>query len=231
MWRPAAVLALLIGVAIGAPAAAPGAGTKVDLELVLAVDSSASVDREEFALQFEGIARAFRDPEVIQAIADGPYGAIAVTVVEWSSLDRQAINIPWHRIDGDASAARFADLATNAPRLIDTGATSISAAITTATTLFESSGFDGSRRVIDISGDGYNNQGFPMSLARRAAEDAGVTVNGLAIENQVQGLSAYYRHNVITGFAAFAIEAADYKDYIQAFRRKLLREIRNVPVS
>ena len=226
MWRPAAILALLIGVAIGAPAAAPGAGTKVDLELVLAVDSSASVDREEFALQFEGIARAFRDPEVIQAIADGPYGAIAVTVMEWSSLDRQAINIPWHRIDGDASAARFADLATNAPRLIDTGATSISAAITTATTLFESSGLDGCR-----PGNGNNIQGFPMSLARRAAEDAGVTVDGLAIENQVQGLSAYYRHNVITGFAAFAIEAADYKDYIQAFRRKLLREIRNVPVS
>lgn len=203
----------------------------VDVELVLAIDSSASVDRDEFDLQLRGLALAFNDPEVQQAIRDGAFQAIAVTLVEWSSVDRQAINIPWRLINSTESAEAFAaDVAASA-RMVDTGATSISAAIGYTVPMFAVNGFAGQRQVIDISGDGFNNSGRLMQEGREIASNAGVTVNGLAIQNQVLDLGGYFEETVITGPGAFVVTAEDYEDYIKAIRQKLLREIKAAPIS
>lgn len=203
----------------------------VDVELVLAIDSSASVDRNEFDLQLRGLALAFNDPDVQQAIKNGAFQAIAVTLVEWSSVDRQAVNIPWRLIDSSESAEAFAaDIAASA-RMVDTGATSISAAIAYSVPLFAVNGFAGQRQVIDISGDGFNNSGRTMREGREIASASRVTVNGLAIQNQVLDLGGYFEEHVITGPGAFVITAEDYEDYIKAIRRKLLREIKAAPIS
>jgi hypothetical protein len=119
----------------------------------------------------------------------------------------------------------------NAPRLVETGATSISEAIRFSLRQFPDSGFVGFRRVVDISGDGENNQGVSLDRARRDADSAGVTVNALAVKHRIWALDAYFREEVITRSAAFAIQADNYEDYIEAVRRKLIREIRNTPVS
>ena len=214
-----------------APCSPGSARTAVDLELVLAIDSSTSVDKREFSLQLEGLARAFRDPELLEAIRSGPRRAIAVTLIEWSSASRQRVSIPWRRIADPRAAEALAGKLEAAPRLVDAGATSISEAIRFCVRQFEASGFAGSRRVIDISGDGENNQGASLDQARREADQAGVTVNALAVKNRVWSLDAYFREEVITGSAAFAIQADDYEAYIEAIRRKLIREIRNSPIS
>jgi hypothetical protein len=227
-WRCAlAVLAWAVFVPCG-PASAGG---EVDLELVLAIDSSTSVDEQEFSLQLLGLARAFRDPELLEAIRSGPRRAIAVTLVEWSSAWRQQVSIPWRLVGGASAAEQLANDLEAAPRLIDTGATSISEAIRFSILQFHGNGFAGFRRVIDISADGRNNQGAPLDKARRDADVAGVTVNALAVKNRVWALDAYFRDEVITGAAAFALQADDYEDYVEAIRRKLIREIRNTPVS
>ena len=207
------------------------AAEPVDLELVLAVDSSASVDFSEFNLQLEGLALAFEDPDLADAIAAGPIGAIAVTLMEWSSAERQAISIPWTVIRTGDDARAFAQEISRAPRMVVTGATSISASVLFAADLFEVNAFEGTRQVIDLSGDGYNNQGAALSVARELVLDRGITINALAIENQVPGLGDYFEDSLIGGFGAFAIRATDYEDYLGQIRRKLLREIRPAPIS
>ncbi|WP_420406262.1 DUF1194 domain-containing protein [Nisaea sp.] len=203
----------------------------VDLELVLALDSSASVDRFEFDLQLRGLALAFGDPEVQAAIEGGAFQAIAVSLVEWSSVDRQAVSIPWRLIDSPESANALAAEIADSPRIVETGATSLSAAIFYAVPLFTTNSYAGQRQVIDISGDGFNNSGRTMRDGREFARDAGVIVNGLAIQNQVLDLGGYFEEYVITGPGAFVITADDYEDYVKAIRRKLLREIRAGPIS
>lgn len=203
----------------------------VDLELVLAVDSSASVDYAEFNLQLQGLALAFRDPELARAIGDGPYGAIAVTLIEWSSSGRQRISIPWTRIISASDAEALADRIDLTPRSVESGATSISASILFAAAQFQNNGFEGVRRVIDLSGDGYNNQGPPLSDARAAVVAQGVTINALAIENQVLGLGDYFERHLIGGLGPFVIRADDYQDYLGQIRRKLLRELQAPPMS
>ena len=203
----------------------------VDLELVLAVDSSASVDYIEFNLQLEGLAYAFRDPDLIAAIGNGQYGAIAVTLMEWASTDRQQRVLPWTRIASAADAAAFADRIDRSPRQIQTGATSISSAIRFAERLFADNGFEGTRRTIDLSGDGYNNQGEALAAARAAVLASGITINALAIENQVLGLGDYFEDQLIGGVGAFVIRADSYRDYLGKIRRKLLREIEAPPMS
>ncbi len=210
---------------------APAKAEAVDLELVLAVDSSASVDYAEFNLQLEGLALAFRDPELAQAIADGPVGAIAVTVVEWSSAERQEVSIPWTRVVTAEDAHRLADRIDRAPRHIQTGATSISAAILFSAEQFARNSYFGERQVIDLSGDGYNNQGSALSLAREEVIDRGIVINALAIENQVLGLGGYFEKSLVGGFGSFVIRASDYTDYLGQIRRKLLREIQPPPMS
>ncbi|MDF1794092.1 MAG: DUF1194 domain-containing protein [Thalassobaculaceae bacterium] len=223
-----AALALLTLVTLPGPVAA---AEPVDLELVLAVDSSASVDYTEFNLQLQGLTVAFEDPELASAIAAGPLGAIAVTLIEWSSSERQEVSIPWKVIRTADDAKAFADEISRAPRLIITGATSLSSSILYAAGLFDSNAHDGTRRVIDLSGDGYNNQGSALSVARELVLERGITINALAIENQVLGLGDYFENSLIGGFGAFVIRATDYEDYIGQIRRKLLREIQPAPIS
>jgi hypothetical protein len=224
-------LALALLVAAGLSGAAAGDDERVDLNLVLAVDSSSSVDAEEFALQMEGLAHAFRDPALLAAIENGVHRAIAVTLVEWSNVSWQRENIAWTVIRDDASARAFADQVETAPRLIYGGATSISGALRFAMKQLASPRARGERAVIDLSGDGSHNQGAPVAQARQAALAAGVTINGLAIVNEEPDLESYYRTEVIGGPGAFALAARDYADFSRAILRKLLREIEAVPVA
>lgn len=205
--------------------------TVVDVELVLAVDSSGSVNFSEFDLQLRGIAAAFRSPEVKQAIREGPYHRIAVTLMEWASFDLQQISLNWMLINSDQAAEDFAEHVDRAPRMIETGATSISAAMIFGAGLFEGNGFTGTRQVIDISGDGFNNQGPTLEGPRDAIVEQGVIINALAIENQVIELGDYFEMHVIGGYGSFVERAEDYKDYVRAIKRKLLKEIRGQPLS
>ena len=224
-------LALAIAVAAGLSGAAAGPSARVDLSLVLAIDSSSSVDAEEFALQMEGLAYAFRDPALLAAIENGGHRAIAVTVVEWSNAAWQRENIGWTVIHDGASAHAFADQIESAPRLIYGGATSISGALRFAMRQLRRTVVRAERSVIDLSGDGSHNQGAPVADARQAALAAGITVNGLAIVNEEPDLEHYYRTEVIGGPGAFVVAARDYADFSRAILRKLLREIEGVPVA
>lgn len=215
----------------GRPARVAQADVTVDVALVLAVDSSASVDFTEFNLQLQGLALAFRDPQLAESIAQGPHGSIAVALIEWSSQDMQQIAIPWTRVAGEADAQALADRIDATPRRINTGATSISSAILFAAQMLRTAPFLAERHVIDVSGDGYNNQGPVLSRARDLVVEQGVTINALGIENQVLGLTDYFRDSLIGGFGAFAIRAEDYQDYTGQIRRKLLRELAPPPVS
>jgi hypothetical protein len=221
-------LALLVAASLCIAADRPD---RVDLKLVLAVDSSSSVDPEEFALQMAGIAEAFRAPAVQAAIEGGLHRAIAVSVIEWSNAAWQRENIGWTVIHDGASARAFADQVENAPRLIYGGATSISGALRFALKQLAASPVPAERAVIDVSGDGSHNQGAPLAEARQTVLSAGVTINGLAIINEEPDLERYYRTEVVGGPGAFALAARDYEDFAGAILRKLLREIEAVPVA
>jgi len=220
--------ALALGVAGGltlaglSPARADGA---VDLQLVLAVDSSSSVDADEFAIQMEGFAAAFRDTRVQEAVQMGAEQAVAVTLFEWASPHDQAINLPWTRLAAPASFDAFAKDLENAPRRVVGGGTSISGALLFALALLESCPFPSAQRTIDVSGDGRNNQGFPVATLRDRIGGQGIRINGLAILNEEPDLLAHYRDEVIIGPDAFALPAVDYEDFSAAILKKLLREL------
>jgi len=210
---------------IAGPCARSHARAGVDLNLVLAVDCSSSVDEQEFDLQIRGTAAAFRAAEIHQAIARGEFGVIAVTLVQWSGADSQFISVPWRRIRDSASARALADEIEGLTRRTDEGSTSISAVITFAADLLAANPARASRAVIDIAGDGANNGGIRVDLARDIAVAQGIVVNGLTILNDVQYLHYYFRNHVIGGSGAFVEIAADYSDFARAIRKKLLREI------
>lgn len=223
--------ALLTMALLPLPNRAATAQVPVDVELVLAIDCSYSVDLEEFSLQVLGLSDAFRSPEVIRAISDGRFGRIGVSVLQWSSYESQQLAIPWMLVDGPDNALALAGRIAEMPRLTAEGATSISSAIDAAVAALDISPFSSIRRVIDISGDGRNNSGAPLAIARARALDRNVTINGLAILNDVPTLDYYYKQQLIGGPAAFVLKANDYEDYIKAIRLKLLKEIRSFPVS
>lgn len=208
------------------------AQTRVDLELVLAVDASRSIDAYEYRLQREGYARALRDPDVIRAIASGEYRRIALVYVEWAAQGQQAVLVDWTIIDGAPSAEKFAAALLAAPRRFF-DATSVSGAIDFSARLFGARGIRGTRRVIDVSGDGPNNRGRRSSLARDDAVKAGITINGLAILNdrpsrppwQEEEVDTHYKREVIGGPGAFIIVVKGFDQFAQAIRHKLLREI------
>lgn len=211
------------------PGSSPAAPLRqVDLELVLAIDASGSVNDAEFALQMGGIAAAFRHPEVHAAIADGAYGAIAVAIEVWAEASLPKDVSDWHLIDSPESAAAFAALAEGFPRR-PIGGTGIGRAIVIAVDLILRNRYEAIRRVIDISGDGKETTTRDWSivphLARVKAERYGVTINGLAILSDDPDLDVYYRRNVISGSGAFVVSAADFEDFSSAMRRKLVREI------
>ncbi len=202
----------------------------VDLNLVLAIDCSFSVSAGEYALQMQGTARALADPEVVAAIQGGQNGRIAVTVVQWSNDDSQVVVVPWREIGSQAEAAAVAAAIAATPRQAEDGATSISRMIYFGLDLLERAPNPAARAVIDIAGDGENNIGPDVRLARDLAVSLGVTINGLAILNARHELHIYYRRNVIGGRAPFVEIANDFEAYEEAIRSKLLREIRP-PVS
>jgi hypothetical protein len=219
------VLALALGAGLAAPAAGQRAQEVVDLQLVLAVDASGSVNQYRFELQRDGYVAAFRHPQVITAITSGPNGAIAVTVMQWTGPMQQVQVVPWTRIGGAQAADAFAAAVAEAPRKLFGGGTSISGAIDTGLALIAQAPFRGLRRVIDVSGDGANNRGRPAAEARDEAVAAGIVINGLPIVAIEPDLDQYYERNVIGGAGSFMISAQSYEHFADAVRRKLILEI------
>ncbi|MBM3556623.1 MAG: DUF1194 domain-containing protein [Alphaproteobacteria bacterium] len=224
-----AALALFAGATLAA-------GEDVDLLLVLAVDVSRSIDDDEAALQRDGYARAFKDPVVIKAIGSGEHGAIAVAYVEWADYYHVREVIPWTKVDSPATAASLASAIVESPRL-GGFRTSISAGIDAGAKLIREAPFKGKRKVIDVSGDGINNSGRPVTEARNEAVAQGITINGLVIMNDrwtgnfppPKDLDAYFEKNVIGGQDCFAVVAEDFASFASALRSKLIREIAGIP--
>lgn len=195
----------------------------VDLALCLAVDVSASVDFGEFGLMVGGLAAAFRAPDIAAACAAGPRGAVAVSLLFWSSA--QDVAVGWTRIGGAGEAEALAEAIDNAPRLPSPGATALGPGMAAGLALLARFEGEAGRLVLDVSGDGAHNQGRPPGPVRDVGVGAGVTINALAVLNEEPDLLDHYEAEVIGGPGAFAMSCADYADFADAIRRKLRREI------
>jgi Protein of unknown function (DUF1194) len=211
------MLTLLAVLAKSAPTA--GAG----LALVLAVDVSASVTADSYVLQRDGIARAFENPRLVNAISAVP-GGVEGLVLEWSDPDRIAITVGWKRVSDADSAAAFA-ATVRATKRSSAGLTAIGPALLAAAAAFDNMPEPAPRRIIDISGDGMANFGLPPAVARDRIVAAGIAINGLAILTEEPSLEAYYRRNVIGGPGAFVVAALDFRSFADAILRKLAQEI------
>jgi hypothetical protein len=198
----------------------------VAVELLLALDSSASMSASEFELQLGGLVAAFRDPAVHAAIKDLEPMGVAVGVAQWGGPGESRIVVPFARIRTAREAKAFGYRISLGSRTFYAASTAITEAIADGVALIEGNGFAGQRRVIDISGDGPDNGGGNLDDARELALAAGVTVNGLAIEAESPDLTAYYRDHVIVGADSFVETARDFEDYGRAIREKLIRELR-----
>jgi hypothetical protein len=220
-------LTILLASGLTGPARAQA---HVDLELVLAVDSSGSVDFAEFELQAGGLARAFRDPEVVEAIEGAAPNGIAVSMIQWSGRRQHLTVVDWTKVTDAASAGALATAIEAAGRVL-IGETAIADALQFAADELAYGPFHGARRVIDVSGDGPTNAGSDPDPVRDAAVLAGMTINGLAILNESPTLDRYYADHVIGGPDAFILTASDYDDFARAIRLKLLREIRGAPLA
>ncbi|MBV9812108.1 MAG: DUF1194 domain-containing protein [Acetobacteraceae bacterium] len=225
------LLVALLFLATSARAAEP-----VDVALVLVSDVSRSIDDSEFDLQKKGYSAAFTDPQVVAAIKGGPVGAIAVAYVEFASSYETSKIVDWTVIRDAGSAQAFADKLVGAQRSAY-GRTAIGSGIELAMKSLADSGFEAQRRVIDVCGDGTNNNGPDVASVRDTAVAAGITINGLAIINEhpvswtyahVQppgGLPNWYRDNVTGGNGSFVLEVHDFKSFGEAMTRKLITEI------
>ena len=241
--RFAAILGAVLILAAASPVARPAqADDAVDLLLVLAADISRSVDERKFRLQREGYAAAMIETRVIRAMTGGPTGRIALCFVEWAGENDQTIVVDWTFVAGESDAQAVAKRIREAPRAF-MGRTSISAAINYGMAQFARSPFQADRRIIDVSGDGTNNAGQPVTLARDAALAQGITINGLVIlsgvplptnpmhTNPPGGLTAYYENNVVGGPGAFVVEAQNFESFGQSIIAKLIKEIATVTRS
>ncbi len=227
-WRfVAAILALLL-----APLA-PAAAEEVDLQLLLAIDVSGSVDSEEAKLQRQGYIDAFADERILRAIARGPKGRIAVAYYEWSDSMYQRLVVDWTIVSDRASAEAFTKRLTDTDISIATR-TSISGALEFGMALFARSPHASDRKVIDVSGDGPNNDGAFIEEARERAVKARITINGLPIINDrpnrmgfpsMPDLDLYYRDCVIGGRGAFLVVAQDFEHFAEAIKQKLFLEV------
>ena len=229
-WTLAALAAAGL-VAVTARAEVPP--TAVDLALVLAIDVSGSIDEDEAKLQRQGYVSAFSDPAIGALIGTGPHGKIAVAYLEWSSYGDHRLLVDWTVIDGPSSAKAFADALAEEPIRIGLR-TSISGAIEYSLSLFDRAPLSPTRRIIDISGDGPNNDGRYVLEARQAAIEHNIGINGLPIINNrpnrygfpnLPDLDLYYEHCVIAGTNAFIVVAQDFHDFAAAVKRKLVLEI------
>lgn len=218
-----------------APASRGGAGqqtTTVDVELVLAVDISYSMDPEELALQREGYVKALTSSEFLNALRQGIHGKVAITYFEWAGASEQRVVVPWRVVDGPESAGSVANEIMAAP-IRRAARTSISGALLYGMKLFDVSGHRGIRRVIDISGDGANNSGQIVTIARDEVVSKGITINGLPVmlkrpsysTMDIELLDDYYEDCVIGGPAAFVVPVKDRDKFVEAIRTKLILEI------
>jgi hypothetical protein len=204
----------------------------VDVELVLAVDVSYSMDMDELAIQREGYAQAIVSKEFLQALKTGPNGKISVIYFEWAASSDQKIIIPWRVIDGPETADAVANEIMKTP-IRRASRTSISGAIHFAMPLFDENPHRGIRRVIDISGDGPNNNGPPVTIARDTALEKGIVINGLPImvkepsysTMDIDNLDFYYEDCVIGGPGSFVVTIKDREKFKEAIRTKLLLEV------
>jgi hypothetical protein len=222
---------------LGLAAAAPAlAAEPVDVELILAVDVSLSMSPMELEIQRKGYAAALTNDGVIQAIKDGTYGKIAVTYVEWAGQTSQHIVVPWTVIASASDAQAFVEkLTANPPN--SARRTSISSALQFAGDLFAESSFRGLKRVVDVSGDGANNQGPAVAEIRDEVVAQGITINGLPLMTQstmpsvfdIDDLDIYYTNCVIGGPGAFMIPVNDWSQFPEAVRRKLVLELAAAP--
>ena len=205
---------------------------RVDLELILLADGSGSIDDEEFLLQRRGYARALRHPRVIGAIRSGQLGRIALTYVEWSGAFLHVPIVPWALIRSEADIETFAKQLEQRPRELEGGGTAVGAAILHGVKSLRENAFDGTRRVIDISGDGPDKDGVPAVVGRDQAMAEGVTVNGLPIlDGRHPQLDLFFMDNVIGGPGAFSIPAKGFKDFYRAILSKLIREVADIKPS
>jgi hypothetical protein len=204
----------------------------VDVELILAVDVSYSMDPDEQALQREGYVQALRSQEFLDALRGGAHGRIAIMYFEWAGEFDQQVLMPWRLIDGPEAAYAVADELDRAPYR-RASRTSISGGLIFAKPLFDNSGYHGERRVIDVSGDGANNSGLPVAPTRDDIVAAGITINGLPIMLKrprsnmmdIENLDVYYEDCVIGGPGAFVVPIHERSQFIEATRTKLILEI------
>ena len=217
---------------LGQQRAEKEATPSVDIELILAVDVSYSMDMDELAIQREGYAQAIVSKEFLQALKTGPNGKISITYFEWAASSDQKIIIPWRVIDGPETADAVANEIMKTP-IRRASRTSISGAIMFAMPLFDENPHRGIRRVIDISGDGPNNNGPPVVPMRDAALEKGIVINGLPImvkepsysTMDIDNLDYYYEDCVVGGPGSFVVSIKDREKFKEAIRTKLLLEV------
>ena len=231
-----ALVTLALAALVLLPATGARAAEQVDLLLVLASDVSRSVDHPKFLLQREGYAAAISDPQVLDAIKSGPHQKIAVCFVEWSGFGAQKLVIDWTKIDSAAQARKFGDQLLELPRSF-ADRTSISGGIEYSYAQFATAPFEAPRRTIDVSGDGTNNAGRDVKVARDEVLAQGVVINGLVIlsdrpvpwnaehTNPPGGLEKYYQDNVIGGPGAFVLVAENFQSFGRAIIKKMIAEI------
>jgi hypothetical protein len=230
-WKKRVVAAALLMLALATPSPVTRAqDAEVDLALVLAVDCSFSVDFREFALQMRGLGEAFRKPEIKRAIAMGNLQRIAVSVVQWSDESNQVVAMPWTILESEEDGDLFGETLAAMPRKLAEGGTSISSAL-----LYSAAHLSKAPRalrlVIDVSSDGRNNVGVPVSAVRDRLVSQGITINALTILNEWPTLDVYFQNQVVGGEGHFVIPANDYGAYADAIYRKLLREITGPGIS
>jgi len=221
---PAVAIATLIALMLETVSAKGAA-----LALVLAVDVSASVTADSYLLQHDGIARAFANPRLAEAISAAP-GGIEVLVLEWSDPDKIAVTVDWTRIADGPSTNGFA-AAVRASRRSSAGLTAIGPALIAAAAAFDHLPEPAGHRMIDISGDGMANFGLPPAAARDRIVAGGIAINGLAILTEEPWLADYYRTNVIGGPSAFVVAARTFDDFAGAMLRKLVQEVASASVT
>ena len=231
--RPLLAIVAMIALLSGAPGPTRAADDiPVDVELVLAVDLSLSMMPEELEIQRSGYAAALNDPAVVRAMLSGLRGRVAITFVEWAGFGDQAVVVPWQEISSIADAQRFAEQI-SARRRGGWRRTSLSGALAFSASLFDNNGFTSPRHIIDISGDGPNNDGPAVTLARDAAINRGITVNGLPLMTriglmsvfEIDDLDQYYSECVIGGPGSFVIPVFRWNQFLSAVRRKLVLEL------
>ena len=220
--RSAAALAVLLWT----PSAWAQDRVPVAIELVLALDSSASIDHDEFQLQLDGLAAAFREPDVLGAVDRLKPLGVAVAVIQWGGPGETRTVLPFTHLETARDAKAFGFRVSLIRRWMRASSTSIATAIADAAALIVGNEFDGQRLVIDVSGDGPDNGSTDLDAARKRVRMAGITVNGLAIEAEDKALKGYFRDRVIIGADSFVEPAEGFADFARAIKEKLLRELR-----